>query len=451
MKFFRVLCLVFVFTAFIPNPCHQASAATFNSEKTTLNSTGATSSTTVDAYSTVMSKSITMPTGGGALLAISSFSTVSGLTGAPGRNGTWDLYDGTTDSQDVTRYMSGTNGTRIISAFNIFTGLAAGSNTISVRQATKSSGKDIKSLNGNMVLIPLKSSDASATLNYNKDTLTSTGVTTSSTSLTPVTGFNASVNLPAAGKIAVFCSLSSQSTAGGTKTGTWDIQVENTPSSGTYSTVGKSASRYIASADNVGVTTLMAITDAKTSGTFDIRVRHMTSSGSLKTMSATLAAVALSLGGGEYLPSFQANIASDTTTSAALEAVDGLSPTLGVIGGDEAFIGSQFNVASSSAGKIATLRDDFTGGVYSNQQSTNAFSNTAKKRSGGSVGLAEGLTAGTLNANLMHSITGGATLTTTNANLMGFALNSVPEPGTYALFGLGLAGMFITWVRRKRI
>ncbi|MFC2149686.1 PEP-CTERM sorting domain-containing protein, partial [Candidatus Auribacterota bacterium] len=137
-----------------------------------------------------------------------------------------------------------------------------------------------------------------------------------------------------------------------------------------------------------------------------------------------------------------------TTTSAALEAVDGLSPTLAVQNSDEAFIGSHFQMSATG---VATAEYEvaFTGQAYTNQESKRYISSTDDIGNGGSVGLKESLTAGTITANLNHGISAN-TLTTTDPNLIGFSLTAVPEPGTYALFGLGLLGLIGGYIRKKR-
>ncbi|MDP8261768.1 MAG: PEP-CTERM sorting domain-containing protein [Candidatus Ancaeobacter aquaticus] len=432
--------------------CGYVNAATLDASNDTLDNTGATTASSTYVDVTGFSTTANLPGGLHSVLAIATFSSQSGGLGGS-RVGSWRLTDGTTNSTGVSRFLSGANDLGLVSAVSVFSGVS-NTDTISLQHQSTAS-KSVTTRSGNLVVIPLTSSDSSVVLNSGMKN-NAAAYDNTSESLTAVTGLATSVALASAGKIAVFCTIETETgdTGSGARTGTWDLQVETSPNSGTYSTIGSSTQRYLSGTSDTGSVTLMAVSDQLSStGTFNVRVRTSTDDAgkSIITQNATLAAVTLSDSGatGEHFESFQATVASDTTNSTTLTNVAGLSPSLTLDEAGKVFVGAQYNLEIVTSSDIdATTAVGFS--TYTDQsQGRYIAKTTGEIGNGSSVGLTGSLAAGTYDGNLQYAVGDVAdTLQMTNPNLIGFAMNSVPEPSTYALFGMGILGFFIAGRKR---
>jgi len=115
------------------------------------------SATTLTALSG-LTTSISMPAAGDAFIAL-SFNCES-ASGSGGRYGTWDIQvDGETVGTSTRRSLQGSNDAGAVTLFALAEGLSAGSHTITVRGATDSSSKGIKTYNATLAAVALSLSN----------------------------------------------------------------------------------------------------------------------------------------------------------------------------------------------------------------------------------------------------------------------------------------------------
>jgi hypothetical protein len=259
------------------------------------------------------------------------------------QTGTWDLrIDNTASSQPVKQYINGVNAQCVIGAVNIFSGLGNGSHTVRLRHATDNPLGTIRTYNADLVAFPLVTEDANASFNYGMDTLDSTGDTTNSSTLEDIDGFSATVTLDVSGHIFVAAALDAESADVQSigKIGTWRLQVDNR-------TVGRQVSRWFEGSSDLGAVLLTGLSDGLPAGTYTVKVQHATDTGTLRTLNATLAAIALSDDGDGGLTITASEVtcsSQEGTTSTGLTDIDSSRLTLSLADGCPLFSSSSFNI-----------------------------------------------------------------------------------------------------------
>jgi len=407
--------------------------------------TDATGDTVTNStFVSTVSTTATLPTGGGAVLVLASFS--SQVTNATAQIGSWQLrVDGGSASQTVERSLSATNSIGMGSAVQVFTGVSAGSHTFDLYQAT--SGAGMKTYDSTIVALPLVT-DAGTALPYGVGSLGSTGVSTTSTTLTPVTGLAATVTLATAGDIFVAAAFDTKSgTGNNTRTGTWRLAIYDSTGTTRLGSVGTQTQRTMTTSTPGAIGTLYGIAEGYAAGTYTIMLEHSTNNKNraVTTYNATLAAVGLSLANGQVFDSFQTSTASVSTTSTTYASA--LSGSIDVQDGSSLLLASSFTASSSSA---ATPKFRLNEDTYNSQEEQLYLAaSTTARVSGGVIGLTGALDEATQTARLQYLTTAG-TLTLYNPNLVGFSTTSTPEPGTLGLLALAGSGAACFRLLRQR-
>lgn len=413
-----------------------------------LNETGYSSTST--SYVNALSVSVNMPYAGNALV-FSTFSCESGA--ATGMTGAWRLAQGSNYSQEVQRYLSGTNDTGIASTVNVFTGLSSGSNSIILQQKA-GTNKNLTTLGANMVVVPLVTSGGSA-LNYGLDTLNSTGTSNSSSSYV-ASGLSTSVTVDRNdGGIFLAASFNTKS-SGSAVTGTWKMQYR--VSGGTWQDVGNVTERYMSGTNDTGAATLYAMAEDVDAGTYEVQVLFKSDgTNSITTLNGTLASVALSyddVNGSGYFPTLAATSDGGTHTGSVFEPIPGATDDIQVEGSGSVVAAMSFSnhVANTGTGTgFFDLQLQLDGSpVADTQEDKRYLSAIADIGSGGAAGLFTGLSEDVYTVKGRYDDNGNDVVAD-NISLAGFSTGSVPEPATMALLAVGGITLLIAKSKKKKL
>ena len=347
------------------------SAATFS---TTLQDTG-------------LETSVFLPVTG----SIAAFSSFSSQSTSGAGCGTWDLrLDDLSSSQQIQRYLKGDFDLGLCGAVALFENVPPGHHTIRLRHATSDPPKTLVTRNANIVAFSLLTSSG-ARFNSGVSSLGPAGATTTSPSLTDVTGLGTTVTLDMPSRIYVSAALNAESVDGAAKTGTWDLQVDGV-------TVGHDSNRYLSGANDLGAVLLDGLSGELPAGTHVVTARHATDSGEIRTMNATLLAVALSDdgGGGVTLPVSQVVVDEMTSTAATVltEIIPSLTSLL-LDGPSSIFLAASFNVQSGGGpGPRIIELDALMDGAPVTEEIDRYLSGIDDRGAGGLFGLSALLAAG---------------------------------------------------------
>ncbi len=326
--------------------------------------------------------------------SIAVFCSFASETVAGSATGYWDLQmDGSYSSQTVSRYLA-PSGRGLGSCINVFPSLGAGTHTVRLRHATSSSGNAVRTRQADLVVLPLTSEDGQVVLNYGKGTIGTSGASTTSNSLTNVTGLNTSVTNDVRGKIFVAATMSGESADALAKTGTWDLVMDGVP-------IGVPVRRYLSGTNDQGLVTLVGLSGVLSAGSHSAAVRHATSAGTLETSNGTILAISLTddgsgddtaIGSSQTLFSGQAGTTFTTLTAAAWSA-----NTMYVGDGDQIIAAASFTSEHGSGAGARTASYDIT--VWSDETSvtetgTVQLSGTDDLTSGAIFGISDPLDVG---------------------------------------------------------
>ncbi|MEJ2745662.1 MAG: hypothetical protein P8123_08285, partial [bacterium] len=339
---------------------------------------------------------VLLPTDG----AIATFASFSSQSTSGEGVGTWDLcLDDSISSQPIQRYMSGTNDLGLVSLVNVFENQAAGFHSVRLRHATSDVLKTIVTRDVDLVAFPL-ATETGADFNDAVAVLGSGGEDTASASLTAISGLSTTILLDVPARVYVSSALNAASVDDAPKTGAWDIQVDGV-------TVGWGVSRYLSGSDDLGAVVLEGLTNELPAGIYPVTVRHATDSGILKTLNATLCAIALSDdgGGGVFIPaSTKASPTAASTSSETMVDIPAgtLSLTIDVV--SKIFFASSFNVLSDGGDdpRIVELDATMDGGAFT-KEVDRFLSGANDIGSGGIFGLSDFLGIGSHTSILRHA------------------------------------------------
>jgi hypothetical protein len=333
----------------------------------------------------------------GAIAAFASFSSQS--TSGEGV-GTWDLcLDNSISSQPIQRYLSGTNDLGLVSLVNVFENQAAGFHSVRLRHATSDALKTIVTRDVDLVAFPLLT-ETGANFNDVVAVLGSGGEDTASTSLTAIGGLSTTIPLDVPARVYLSTALNAVSVDAAPKTGSWDLQVDGV-------TVGQGVSRYLSGSNDLGAILLEGLTDELAPGVHSVTVRHATDSGTLKTLNATLCAIALSDdgGGGVFLPvSTKASPAAASTSSETLVDIPAGTLSLTIDQVSKIFFAASFNVLSAGGDDPRIVELDATmDGAVLTQEVDRFLSGANDVGAGGLFGLSDFLGIGSHTGILRHA------------------------------------------------
>ncbi|MBI9038753.1 MAG: T9SS type A sorting domain-containing protein [Bacteroidales bacterium] len=334
------------------------------------------------------------------------------------------LSDGTTNSPVINRYVASKvyddAGMAAIGYIFTYSG-ASGTKNFNLQHAKTTESGANKQFTTKVVLVAMVIDDANVSL---PNSIKTTGdVNTTSTTFVQVTGSKTDViTLTKPGGIYLTTSFSTfgsealtaeyvlrYSTEGSNFT-----EIPNTTISRTNST-------------NPGAATISVLLEHQAADDYYFDVAHKTNTGTLTTSNLSLCAVVLVDGNGKVFPTFKLTGQSDDNATASFEDVAS-DVTTSVNGTNKIFVSSTFNMSSASVVNNAAFQLAITGTDASfSQQILQRYVPAGETGSGGIVGLATGLNAYTdYTIKLQHRSTAGVTLTTSNANLVGFQLTNSP-------------------------
>lgn len=324
----------------------------------------------------------------GAIAAFASFSMQS--TSGEGI-GTWDLsLDDSASSQQIQRYMSGTNDLGIAAVVNIFENQTAGFHTVRLRHATSDPQKTLVTRDIDLVAFPLVTG-AGASFNDAVAVLGSAGEVASSPSLTTISGLSATILLDVPSKVHVSLALNAASDDANPKMGEWDLQIDG-------ATIGQGVGRYLSGSNDLGAVLLEGVSNELPAGAHSVTARHAADNGAMKTLNATLCAIAMSDdgGGGALIP--VSTVASSTATATnSTTLVDippsALSLTLDSI--SKIFLASSFNLQSAGGEgpRIQEIAAAMDGALFT-QEIDRYLSGSNDLGAGGLFGLSDFLAIG---------------------------------------------------------
>ncbi len=251
----------------------------------------------------------------------------------------------------------------------------------------------------------------------------STGVTTSSTSFTAVTGLvTGAINLPTTGDLLVIASINSNSTSGTGIHGEWTLQKKK--GIGSFVDIGSSVARTLAGTDDLGMIFLVALEEDQTTDDYYFQIAHKTDSGTIQTLNTALAAVSLGyLKGGTEHRNFPGNIvsvASDVATTTSAEVAATLS-SITAKGSNVALL-SQFGIQATDK-ENSNYSLTVTSETVVSTVMRRLIASSSDKGAGGIVGLVTGLSASTsYNFVLNHWLLAAGNLTTSDIEFVCFQL-----------------------------
>ncbi len=392
----------------------------------TLGSGGDLTSTTAGTYESAgLSASLTGLAAGTDVLVLSSFSAQTGSNPTNDRSGLWRLYDGSTSSLTVQRYLSGSNDTGVAGMVHLFENVS-GDRTFTLQHATNTDNRTVNTFYGSMIAMPLTVNGAA--LNY--------GVTANSTAADAATQdvwstyTSTTVTLPGSGKVLISAAINATSQGTSASRGEWRVLVDGVEA-------GVPVQRYMVNNGDYGAITLQALSGTNLSaGSHTITLQHRTlTSQAITTRSATLVAVGLTSTAGEVLPAYQFSNSSQSTTSPAV------SGSFAFASDQQAVVLSSYNTMTSGGSGTATSQNYIDGTALA-QPVQRWMSSTSDMGAAGNVGWTSGL----LTSGTSHTVTlnfSGEYLGNANVVVLG---TMVPEPGS-ALLVLGAMG--ILGLRRR--
>ncbi len=337
------------------------------------------------------------------------------------------LSDGSTQSPAISRYVEskdyddfGLSATGYI--FNYPSGSTG--DKVFYLQHSKSEPGTSKQFHSKAIIVAMVIEDANVDI---PNSIKTTGdVTTTSTSYEQVTGTKTdAISLTKPGGIYLTTSFTTYMTTDITATVGYVLRYST---DGTNFTEIPNASISRTNSQFSGVATISVLFEHQDAITYYFDVAHKTNTGTLTTSNLSLCAVGLVDASGKVFPTFKITGQSDDNATTGWEDAATILTT-SVNGTNKLFMHSTFNMSSASVVNPAAFQLEISGtGASFTPQSLQRYVPAGGTGSGGIVGLATGLNAYTdYTVKLQHKcINSGVTLTTSNANLVGFQLTNVP-------------------------
>jgi uncharacterized repeat protein (TIGR01451 family) len=375
--------------------------------------------------------------GTGNVLVMASFSanTATAVTDTA----QWRLSDGTNTSNVILRTLSSnTNDQGIATVTWLFTGVT-GTQTYHLQHKTLL-GNGVRTHHATLVALPLAVSDGGTDLALNAGSdntgtyeYASASATGENVEKAAGVDLSAAVSLPRAGRVFVAASLNCRPAAGASlHVGEWDLQVDGVTISVARRTM------QAAGGNDRGAVTLYGLAEGLAAGTHNATVVVKSVSGqTIVTLNAVVVAVALSFdddGDAASYYELPAWVAAGTNAVPAGTSGDAATKSsLSYAAGSNVFLAASYysqttvsNTAQNGLFRLHSAVGDPTS--YSSVTQTRSLSGSNDVGSGGSLGLATGLAAGTYSFSLEATSVktgGGADPTlTTNARLVGIGLTS---------------------------
>ncbi len=363
------------------------------------------------------------------VLIVATFSMENVPSTGGTRNGTFQLTDGTFSFGTITRTID-SDDAGIGSIVYIDNGVSVNTTYTLQHQSTIASIKTW----ANLVAMPLLTSLTSKTLANASTRATGPDTTTSATfsavTGTPITVTTAGAGVGSLGNFYVAASVQTYLTGAGalTNTGEWQLQYYDNISS-TWENIGYPIQRSVIGNSDNGIVNLvgtLANVDASAVD-YQFRVAHRRVSGGRTINTANVDIVAVFTGfydgaNDHIFDTYSALIPLASTTSTTLERAGGFNFQPAV--NTDLFLHVPYFI--SAKGKTNATYDLFISGILDTMDQKRALSTANDLGSGASVGLATGLTAGTIyDVQLRHAQdTTGQTITTNNGDILGWDLNS---------------------------
>ena len=287
------------------------------------------------------------------------YAAYSVSSGSGARVASHRIVNGGEVGTQLNRYLSGTNDIGVGGIVSVLYPTAPGVNHFKLQHKSDSSAGYVTTIKGDIIAVPLESSDGAIQLPNSHSTLDATGTTIAGNTYVDASSLTGTVTLEVPGKILVGAALN---VAWGdadttTRTGYWQILANATP-------IGVEVGRYIGAAADEGAVVLVGLTDELAAGTHNIVIQHRADVPTLaiKTYNGRIACVGLAVAEGAAYGSFihaekVAVAAGVTTTSQVLSSISTASIdfTVSLEGGGFVSMSAFNSLAGDTTGNSRTV------------------------------------------------------------------------------------------------
>jgi len=239
--------------------------------------------------------------------------------------------------------------------------------------------------------------------------------TTTSATAEAVDGLSTTIDIVRSAEIVAFLSLES-SVDTSNRAGNWRLVID--------SETGPTITREHSNSSDTGSVGVLFRSGVLPAGTYTVSVEHWITggAGTLTTAQATLAVMAMEDQGGNPFINAYDTVASDTTLSATLEDIDGLTQDLSLDGTNFVLGALMASVSNSGANNLSTLAIDIAG---EDGTINRLVSGAGDIGAAGVVNRSTARLTGTQTVKGQHATDGG-TLTTAPSLLFGLELGTSP-------------------------